>query len=129
MGWIDGGMIKAGDLIGLATLESALRDRYGHLIPRTPKQIRNRWLPGLSDFIAYMVKHDGVSDGKLSMINTYGGSVMGVLDGTREPSLVDIRNDHSHGYPFSPHFAGGTLHLVRDLILYAYREMISVAQK
>jgi hypothetical protein len=49
-----------------------------------------------------------------------GGTIVGLLTGER----TDIRNDLAHGYPFDGFPQSGLLELVRDLIEYAYRDMI-----
>jgi hypothetical protein len=58
------------------------------------------------------------------MIDRSGGSVVGLLTGDRDPTLAQIRNNLAHGYPFDGLPLAGLLELIRDLIEYAFRDMI-----
>jgi hypothetical protein len=68
--------------------------------------------------------NDGLTDDKIPMVQKSGGSVIVRINGDVKPSLAQIRNSQAHGDPFDGFPCGGLLELVRDLIQYAYREMI-----
>lgn len=116
--WLYGDLIKAGELVALATLELALNDRYGGKVKK-----RGAYR-SFAELLAYMVQ-DGLTDDKLPMVKRCGGSAIGFVDGTVKPSLAEIRNKQAHGDPFDGFPVGGLLELVRDLITYAYRDFIS----
>lgn len=59
------------------------------------------------------------------MVKQSGGSAIGFVDGTVKPSLAEICNKQAHGDPFDGFPYGGLLDLVRDLVQYAYRDMIA----
>lgn len=117
LAWIDADLIKAAELHALATLELALKDRIG---PQAKKAYGNMHFGHL---LKYLPEHDGLTD-KLVGINIrcQGGTVIGLLDGTRDPDLADIRNDLAHGYPLGDAPVAGLFELARDLIEYAYRD-------
>jgi hypothetical protein len=120
LAWIDFDIIKAGEMVALATLELALKDRYGDKV----KDKRGNIL--FARTLRHMVEHDGLTDDKLPMHRRCGGgSVVSRLTGKTEPSLANIRNDLAHGYPFDGFPWSGMLELVRDLIEYAYRGVIA----
>lgn len=120
LAWIDFDIIKAGEMVALATLELALKDRYGGKV----KDKRGNIFFARS--LRHMVEHDGLTDDKLPMHRRCGGgSVVSRLKDEAEPSLANIRNDLAHGYPFDGLPWSGTLELVRDLIEYAYRDVIA----
>ncbi|HWB51278.1 MAG: hypothetical protein J0H82_13280 [Alphaproteobacteria bacterium] len=133
LAWLEFDLIKAGELVALTALELALRDRYG---ARAPK--RGRHPATLEGLLRYMVEGDGLTDGALSFVRKYGGSVLPHLyetdaartarQATQSPpqtTLAAIRNSMAHGDPFDGLPWSGLLELVRDLIHYAYRDMIS----
>jgi hypothetical protein len=72
-----------------------------------------------------MVDHDDLTDDKLPIIRRAGGTVIGLLRGDRDPNLAAIRNMRAHGNPFGAGPQAGLLELVRDLIEYAYRDLIA----
>lgn len=115
--WIYFDLIKAGELAALTTLELALTDRYGNLAKKKGKYA------SFSDLLKYLLQ-DGLTDDTIPMIRRAGGSVVTLLAGQREPSLSQIRNRQAHGDPFDGLPWSGLLELVRDLIEYAYRDMI-----
>lgn len=115
--WIYFDLIKAGELAALATLELALNDRYGEKVKK-----RGRYR-SFADLLAHMVQ-DGLTDEKIPMIRRCGGTAIGFITGDLKPSLAEIRNEQAHGYPFDGLPRGGLLELVRDLIHYAYRDMV-----
>jgi hypothetical protein len=110
-------VIKAGELMGLATLELALNDRYGTKVEKRGKY------RSFAELLKYMLV-DGLTDDKVPMVQRCGGSVIGFVTGDAKPSLAERRNMMAHGDPFDGLPAGGLLELVRDLIGYAYRDMI-----
>lgn len=130
--WHDYDLIKAGELVALVALELALKDRYGGHAPKRGKQP-----PMLLALLRYMVEKDALTDGALPFVQRYGGSVLPHLyetdaariarEATQSPpqtTLAGIRNSLAHGDPFDGLPWSGLLELVRDLIEYAYRDMI-----
>ena len=120
LAWIDFDIIKAGEMVAVATLELALRDCYGDKVKDKRGNI------SFDRTLRYMVEHDGLTDDKLPMHRRCGGgSVVSRLTGKTKPSLANIRNGLAHGYPFDGLPWSGTLELVRDLIEYAYRGVLA----
>jgi len=114
--WLDFDLIKAAELTVLTALELALRDQYGL---QTKKIYGNMKFGHL---LRYLPEHGGLTDEKVAMnVRCRGGTVVGLLDGTRTPNLADIRNELAHGYPFDGFPYAGLFELVRDLIECAYR--------
>ena len=100
--------------MALTALELALRDRYG---ARAPKRCRQP--ATLEGLLRYMVEGDALTD---------GASARAARTATQSPpqtTLAAIRNSLAHGDPFDGLPWSGLLELVRDLIHYAYRDMIS----
>jgi hypothetical protein len=56
------------------------------------------------------------------MIQKRGGTIIGLLTGSRDPDLAEMRNALAHGDPFDGFPHSGLLELIRDLIEYAYRD-------
>jgi hypothetical protein len=118
--WLDLDIIKAGEIVAMTTLELALKDRYGDKV----KDRRGNIL--FDRLLRYMVEQDGLTDDRLPVQRRCGlGSVVMRLTGEAKPSLANIRNDLAHGYPFDGLPCSGLLEVVRDLIEYAYRDMIA----
>lgn len=117
LGWIDGGLIKAGELAALIALELALKDRYGRIVEPRPGKVRS-----LARLLNHLVDVKKLSDQLIPMIARCGGTAVGQLTGKTEPSLSDIRNGLAHGDPFEGFPVAGLLELTRDLIHFAYRE-------
>jgi len=115
LAWVYFDVIKAGELMALATLELALNDRYGDKVKK-----RGAYR-SFAELLAYMVQ-DGLTDDKIPMVKRCGGSAIGFVNGDVKPSLAEIRNKQAHGDPFDGLPYGGLLELVRDLIAYAYRD-------
>jgi hypothetical protein len=116
VGWIDGDLIKAGELTALTALELALMDCYG----RESKKAYGNTV--FAHLLRYVVEHDGLTDDAVSMNRRCGGgAVIDFLTGKREPSLAQVRNDMAHGDPFDGFLWAGLLEPVRDVIAYAYR--------
>jgi len=124
LAWLDFDLIKAGELVALTTLELALKDRYGKKYRYATKYKKP---PPLQALLEDMCR-DGLTDEKIPMVRRCGGSVIPLLSGDREPSLADIRNKQAHGDPFDGLPCAGLLELVRDLIEYAYRDMVPPPQ-
>lgn len=120
MGWIDIGLIKAGELAALIALELALMDRYGGQIS---KRKRN-----FAALLAHMVDADGLTDQQIPLVIRCGGTAIGQLTGAVHPTLAERRNGLAHGDPFEGLPTGGLLELVRDLINFAYRHYIAEAE-
>lgn len=114
LGWIDPGLIKAGELAALIALELALKDRCGARHPARR--------PTFADLLIFIVEVDGLTDAGLPVIARCGGSAIGQLTGAVRPRLSDLRNDMAHGDPFEGPPTGGLLEVVRDVIVYAYRD-------
>lgn len=131
LAWIDGDLIKAGELVALTALELALNDRYGRQVPGKPrKKLKAGQAPGVADappqrsfaaLLNYMVDGDGLTDTDIPMVVRCGGTAVGQLIGTTKPTLADRRNALAHGDPFDGLPASGLVELVRDLIEFAYR--------
>lgn len=117
LAWLYFDLIKAGELVALSTLELALNDRYGSKV-----KLRGGCRP-FAELLKYMVQ-DGLTDEKIPMVRRTKGSAIGFVNGDSKPSLAEIRNKQAHGDPFDGFPYGGLLELVRDLIQYAYRDMI-----
>jgi hypothetical protein len=137
LGWLDAGLIKAGELVALTALELALRDCYGGAIKQGRALADRERPPMLRELLAFMVEKDGLTDGNIAFA-LYGGTVAGSLYETtsarkeREArqappptNIVEIRNSLAHGEPFGDMPWSGFLELMRDLIHYAYRGRIS----
>lgn len=120
LSWLYFDLIKAGELVALTTLELALKDRYGSQVKNRKGEMR------FADLLKCMPK-DGLTDERIPMIRKSGGSAIGFINGDTKPGLADIRNGQAHGDPFDGFPCGGLLELIRDLIEYAYREMIRSA--
>jgi hypothetical protein len=140
LAWLYFDLIKAGELAALVALELALKDCYGReakskAANKRKKKGKNKLefkAKGSDDYVSFagLLTHlldDGLTDDKIPVVQRSGGSVIGFLDGTREPSLAEIRNSLAHGDPFDGLPWAGLLELVRDLIQYAYRERIQLA--
>ncbi|MCP1848187.1 MULTISPECIES: hypothetical protein [unclassified Bradyrhizobium] len=119
MGWIDVGVLKAGELAALIALELTLMDRYGSQIPKKKRSF--------ATLLKHMAEADGLTDAHIPMIIRTGGTAIGFITGDAEPSLSQRRNSMAHGDPFDGLPVGGLLELVRDLINYAYRDFIANA--
>ncbi len=120
LAWIDFDIIKAGEIVALTTLELALKDRYGDKVKDKRGNI------SLGRLLRYMVEADDLTDDKLPMQRRCGlGSIVKRLTGEVRPTLANLRNDLAHGYPFDGLPSSGLLEVVRDLIDYAYRNMIA----
>lgn len=134
LSWLDLDLVKAGELVSVTALELALKDRYAGQI-----QKRN---PMFSDLLQHLVMKDGLASTEVNFTRLYGGKVANLLyesDATRDarkrhqgpaqPTLLSIRNGLAHGDPFDGLPWGGLLELIRDLIEYAYRQMIAEGQQ
>jgi hypothetical protein len=120
LAWLYPDLIKAGELMGLSTLELALNDRYGG-------KVRKRGsYRSFADLLKQLLV-DGLTDDRVPMVQKCGGSVVGFISGDSKPGLAERRNMMAHGDPFDGLPVGGLLELVRDLIQYAYRDMIQLA--
>ena len=53
-----------------------------------------------ADLLRYMPEHDGLTDEKIAMVSSSGGTAINQINGKQEPSLADIRNTLAHGDPF-----------------------------
>jgi hypothetical protein len=134
LAWIDGDLIKAGELVALTALELALNDRYGEQVPDRPKKkLKAGQAPRLAvkppqrSFAALlknMVERDGLTDADIPMVVRCGGTAVGQLTGATKPTLADRRNALAHGDPFDGLPTSGLIELVRDLIQFAYRSYL-----
>lgn len=134
LAWVYQDIIKAGELAALAALELALKDVYMNAYKDKNPEYKNPKKPihtFLKQGLEYMVEHDGLVDGKLPIVQKYGGSVVSNLYRVRQNgqvgkidqtgTLVGIRNSLAHGDPFDAIPYGSLLEIVRDLIDYIYR--------
>jgi hypothetical protein len=117
LGWIDMGLVKAGELAALIALELALTDRYGGHYPAMK--------PSFSKLLRHLVEKDGLTDAAIPMVAKCGGTAVGQLIGDVRPTLAERRNSLAHGDPFEGWPTSGLLELARDLINYAYRDYIA----
>ena len=129
LSWLDFDLIKAAELVAITALELALKDRYaGKMKSRRPM---------LDALLRHLVIEDHVTDNALPFTRRYGGSVHNILfetdaarearkayGGPEQTTLASIRNGLAHGDPFDGLPWNGLLELIRDLIEYAYRDMI-----
>lgn len=117
LAWIDGDLIKAGELVAMTALELAFKDRYGDKVRRKNGSIH------FDDLCFYVAEMDGLTDDQLPMNRRCrAGTVVGRLRGDHKPSIAEIRNSLAHGGPFDGLPWSGLLELVRDLIDFAYRD-------
>ncbi len=119
LAWLYGDLIKAGELVALTALELTLRDCYGHTVKG-----RRGQEPDFATLLRCLQK-DGLTNEKIPMVRRSGGHAIGFVTGKNKPSLADRRNDLAHGDPFDAMPCAGLLELVRDLIVYAYRNHIA----
>ena len=131
LGWIDADLIKGAELVALTTLELALKDRFGHVVPRLHgKKIEPPTPQGtmaqpvrcsFKALLKHLVDGEGLTDAQIPMIVRCGGTAIGQLNGETKPTLDDRRNAMAHGDPFDGMPTSGLIELVRDLIMFAYR--------
>jgi hypothetical protein len=119
LAWLYPDLIKAGELVGLTTLELAVRDCYGDKV-----RGRGKSKPTFAALLQYMPK-DGLTDAEIPMVKRSGGTAVAFVTGQSKPSLAERRNVLAHGDPFDAFPCGGLLELIRDLIVYAYRSQIA----
>ncbi|VVU50137.1 hypothetical protein BAN20980_02847 [Burkholderia anthina] len=142
LGWIDFGLVKAGELVAMTALELALKDRYGGFfiqqdMRKSGKKSHSERMPSLAQLLEHMVEKDGLTDASLTFTKLYGGSVISLLyeskasrDAAKKNgmpkaiTLAGIRNSLAHGDPFDGLPWAGLLELIRDLIEYAYRSYL-----
>ncbi len=150
LAWIDGHLIKAGELVALTALEAALKSRYGtemrekklkEIIEQEKRGGKKKKIPAnfpqLNALLDHMVRSDGLAYGKIPMIKKYGIKTMEDPDKAKTSRTVRkrmpegpmilsrIRNSLAHGNPLDCMPWGGLLELVHDLIEYAYRDWIA----
>ena len=131
LGWIDADLIKGAELVALTTLELALKDRFGHVVPRLsgkkidPVSPEGMMVQPIRYSFRALLKHlvdgEGLTDVQIPMIVRCGGTAIGQLNGETKPTLDDRRNAMAHGDPFDGMPTSGLIELVRDLIMFAYR--------
>jgi len=119
LGWVDFGLVKAGELAALIALELAVMDRYGGQVSKGKRSF--------ATLLKHIVDADGLTDAQIPMVTRCGGTVVGQLTGETRPTLAERRNALAHGDPFEGLPTGGLLELVRDLINFAYRDYIAEA--
>jgi hypothetical protein len=140
LAWLDGDIIKAGELAAFTALELALVNRFGPdvdaLKSRDPAKPRKKRppratgrldTPPLPDLLDYLVTHRGLTDADLPTACGGGGTAVDRLRRVSDvgppasrPTLSETRNSLAHGDPFDGLPIGGLLHLVRDLIHFTY---------
>ncbi|MBZ9994130.1 hypothetical protein [Mesorhizobium sp. BH1-1-4] len=121
LGWVDFGLVKAGELAALIALEVAVMDRYGAQISKGRQNF--------ASLLKHMVDADSLTDAQIPMVTRCGGTAVGQLTGVTRPTLAERRNTLAHGDPFEGLPTGGLLELVRDLINFAYRDYIAEAAR
>ncbi|MBY3094913.1 hypothetical protein HFO65_29975 [Rhizobium laguerreae] len=132
LAWLDSDLIKAGEMVTLATLELALRNVYGGIVRarKVEALIANgKKMPEtiplyLSELLECMMETDRLTDDDLPINRRTGGAVVKRLGGQSKPSISQIRNLAMHGDPFDGFSQSGLLELVRDLIEFADRDRI-----
>jgi hypothetical protein len=105
-------------VVALTSLELALKDCYGNTV-----KSRRGGEPEFSTLLRCLQK-DGLTNDRIPMVKRSGGNAMGFVTGKSKPSLADQRSDLAHGDPFDALPCAGLLELVRDLIVYAYRNNV-----
>lgn len=139
LGWIDFGLIKAGELAALVSLELALTDRFGgavrdlkrkNSIGKSAKVRRDaERKPDFAELLRHLVEVEGLTDADIPMAVRCGGTAIGQLVGDVRPPLAQRRNALAHGDPFEGLPVAGLLELVRDLIDFAYRDYIAEGER
>nr|WP_047166066.1 hypothetical protein [Sphingomonas sp. Y57] len=128
LGWLDADLIKGAELVALTTLELALKDRFGGIVPPLPT--KKSTSPDMATpaprysfkaLLRHLVDGEGLTDAQIPMIECCGGNAIGQLSGEMRPTLEDRRNAAAHGDPFDGAPVSGLIELVRDLIMFAYR--------
>lgn len=136
LGWIDMDLIKGAELVALTTLELALKDRFGHVVPRLPTKKVDPSSPeamtqpirySFKALLRHLVDKEGLTDAQIPMIARCGGTAIGQLTGETKPTLEDRRNAMAHGDPFDGMPTSGLIELVRDLIMFANRDYLAEA--
>ena len=75
--------------------------------------------------LRHLVDKEGQPDAEIPMIARCGGTAIGQLNGETKPTLEDRRNAMAHGDPFDGTLTSGLIELVRDLIIFAYRDYLA----
>jgi hypothetical protein len=137
LGWLDADLIKGAELVALTTLELALRDRFGLVVPPVktkkidPSSPEALMAPpprySFKVLLRHLVDKEGLTDAQIPMIARCGGTAVGQLTGDSKPTLDERRNAMAHGDPFDGTPVGGLVELVRDLIMFAYRHYLAEA--
>ena len=117
LAWADTCLIKPAELQALRSLESALRGVYFQVLfecrrESNSKLIREKFRPGLGDFLEYMAAHDGLDPALHNESKKTTGNALSV-----------IRNGLAHGDPFNGLPWGGLLEAVRDVMEHAHRNL------
>lgn len=135
LGWLDVDLMKGAELVALTALELALKDCFGHVVPRLSGKKIDPSSPeatiaqpirySFKALLKHLVVVEGLTDAQLPMIARCGGTAIGQLTGSTSPSLDERRNALAHGDPFDGVPTSGLVELVRDLIMFAYRDYLS----
>ena len=123
LAWADTCLIKPAELQALRSLESALRGVYFQALfecrraskPKRrraskPKLVREKFHPGLGDFLDYMAAHDDLDTALHNESKKTTGNALSI-----------IRNGLAHGDPFNGWPWGGLFESVHEVITHAYR--------
>lgn len=137
LGWLDADLIKGAELVALTTLELALRDRFGAVVPPVktkktdPSSPQAMMAPpprySFKALLKHLVDKEGLTDAQIPMIARCGGTAIGQLTGDTKPTLDERRNAMAHGDPFDGMPTSGLVELVRDLIMFSYRHYLTEA--
>ncbi|MES1973324.1 MAG: hypothetical protein V4472_12775 [Pseudomonadota bacterium] len=135
LGWLDTDLLKGAELVALTTLELALKDRFGAVVPPIPTKKIDPSSPeammappprhSFKALLRYLVDVEGLTDNDLPVILRCGGTAIGQLTGTMTPTLDERRNAMAHGDPFDGTPTSGLVELVRDMIMFAYRHYLA----
>lgn len=90
LGWIDVGLVKAGELAALIALELTMMDRYGGNIPKKYRNFANLLNYGQSRRL---------TDDQIPMVTRCRGAAVGQLTGETRPTLAGGETSSRTGIP------------------------------
>ncbi len=140
LSWLDVDLIKAGELAALATLEMALKERYGLHFAKRSQDLEHP--PSLRMLFKHLVENDGLTNDDIPIAKMWNTDMVTRLyerdadrrerhknqAGVSPPITIEsIRNTAAHGNPFETTPWGALLEVLRDLIHYADRDRVNCA--